>query len=525
MTPGLATQGFGTFQRDGVAAPRLPLRRGGRRPRRRVARRLARAGPRCVGARDRRRNGGGREGGRGRTRRRRAGAAVHGRRLRRLLLLARARDQPRPDVPPRRGAAPPELASPAGRIPRPRGHGRRQRDGDPASARPGEITGRRRADVRPLAPARHRARARLRRRRAVPARRARPAGRLRRARLRRRARERLERARPAGVGVRPARPVPRQELRHLGVRLGHAARAARGEAGGRAAPGAGAAAAPPRHRRLGARRAARDRAERHRDLARQRQRPLLDDAAAARARDLERRERPHRRPDGLGHDLRARARQRREPDRADVERRAAARGWATAASAPSSRTATRSSCAASRSARSAAASSRLDGVAVAPLRRAAASRRAAHPRPPQRPLVAAPTSRRRRLPSGRRTPRSSYPRSRVDWERSRGCCGGSPSPTTRTRSGSRRSTSSSCSSPRGSRPRTDGGSVAPTSTGFASRTSGSAGSWRSIWRPSSTGRSRRRGRPGRDRDGSTRSVPGSSARSRAWATPSPGSSR
>ena len=40
------------------------------------------------------------------------------------------------------------------------------------------------------------------------------------------------------------------------------------------------------------------------DLARKRARPLLDDAAAARARDVERREHPHRRPDGLGHDLR-----------------------------------------------------------------------------------------------------------------------------------------------------------------------------------------------------------------------------
>ena len=35
------------------------------------------------------------------------------------------------------------------------------------------------------------------------------------------------------------------------------------------------------------------------------------------------------------------------------------------------------------------------------------------------------------MPSGRRTPRSSYPRSRVDWGRSRGCCGDSPSPTTK----------------------------------------------------------------------------------------------
>ena len=53
-------------------------------------------------------------------------------------------------------------------------------------------------------------------------------------------------------------------------------------------------------------------------------RPLLDDAAAARTRDLERSEHPHRRPDGVGDDLRRRARQRRVPDRVDVERQRAA---------------------------------------------------------------------------------------------------------------------------------------------------------------------------------------------------------
>ena len=53
------------------------------------------------------------------------------------------------------------------------------------------------------------------------------------------------------------------------------------------------------------RRAARGGAERRRCLARQRSRSLLDDAAAARARDLERREHPDGRPDGVGHDLRA----------------------------------------------------------------------------------------------------------------------------------------------------------------------------------------------------------------------------
>ena len=57
-----------------------------------------------------------------------------------------------------------------------------------------------------------------------------------------------------------------------------------------------------------------------RRLTWQRSRSLLDDAAAARARDLERREHPDGRPDGVGHDLRRRARQRGQPDRADLER-------------------------------------------------------------------------------------------------------------------------------------------------------------------------------------------------------------
>ena len=64
----------------------------------------------------------------------------------------------------------------------------------PAAARPGEAAGRRRARVRAVEAARHRAGARLRRRRPEPARRAGARRALRRARLRRRARQRLERA-------------------------------------------------------------------------------------------------------------------------------------------------------------------------------------------------------------------------------------------------------------------------------------------------------------------------------------------
>ena len=199
-----------------------------------------------------------------------AAAAVHRRRLRRLLLLARARDEPRPDVPARLGAAAAELAPPAGRLPRPRGHGRRQRHAGPAAAGPGQAAGRRRPRVRPVSSARHRARARLRRRDAQPPRRARPDRCFRRPRLRRRPRQRLERPRHPGVGVRAARPLPRQELRHVDLGLGDAARAARRPPRGGSAAGSGAAPAPSRRRRLGPRHPARGGAERRHDLARER---------------------------------------------------------------------------------------------------------------------------------------------------------------------------------------------------------------------------------------------------------------
>ena len=68
-----------------------------------------------------------------RARRRHAAPAVRGGRLRRLLLLARARHEPRPAVPPRRRAAAAELAPPARRLPRPRRHGRAERDADRAA--------------------------------------------------------------------------------------------------------------------------------------------------------------------------------------------------------------------------------------------------------------------------------------------------------------------------------------------------------------------------------------------------------
>ena len=236
----------------------------------------------------------------------RAAAPVHGRGLCRLLLVARARDEHRPHVPSRFRAAAPELAPPAGRLPRPRRDGRRQRHAGAPTAGAGHAARRRRADLRAVAAARPRARARLRRRRPQHARRAGAGVRLPRARLRRPARQRLERPRPSGVGVRAARPVPRQELRHLDLGLGDPARAARGSPRRRTRAGPQAAAAPSGRGRLGLRPAARDRAERQRDLARQRAQPLLDDAAAARPCHVERREYPDGRPDGLGNDLRRR---------------------------------------------------------------------------------------------------------------------------------------------------------------------------------------------------------------------------
>ena len=173
--------------------------------------------------------------------------------------------------------------------------------------RPAEGAERGRADVRPEPPPRLRARARLRRRRRHRARRDGSRRRVRRPRLRHRPRQRLERPRHPGVGVRAARPDPRQVVPDVGLGVGHAARAARGRARRGACAGAAAARASRGRPRLGARHRARGGAERRDDLARQREDALLDDAAAARARDVERRAAPHRRPDGDRDDLGRRA--------------------------------------------------------------------------------------------------------------------------------------------------------------------------------------------------------------------------
>ena len=89
-------------------------------------------------------------------------------------------------------------------------------------------------------PARHRGRAGLRRRWRDRAGFACLRCRCGRAPVRRRAAQRLERARPAGVGVRPARPLPRQVVRHVDLSLGRHHR--------RPAQRPGAAARPDRPR-------------------------------------------------------------------------------------------------------------------------------------------------------------------------------------------------------------------------------------------------------------------------------------
>ena len=96
-----------------------------------------------------------------------------------------------------------------------------------------------------------------------------PDHRVRRPRLRRDRAQRLVGARHPGLGVRPARAVPRQVVRDLDLRLGHAAGRARRRVGRPARPGPDAAALPgiergprARHRRRGRGRTARSSAVR-----------------------------------------------------------------------------------------------------------------------------------------------------------------------------------------------------------------------------------------------------------------------
>ena len=172
--------------------------------------------------------------------------AVRGGRLRRLLRQRAARHQRRPDLPPGRRGADAELEAPADRLPRPRRHRRGERHRHRPAQRPAQGPCRGGTGLRPERAARHRGRAGLRRRR-----RDRPGlpGRRRRGRrppVRGRAAQRLERPRHPGVGVRPARPVPGQVLRHQHLRLGAADGGAERGPGRAARPGPRAAALPAR---------------------------------------------------------------------------------------------------------------------------------------------------------------------------------------------------------------------------------------------------------------------------------------
>ena len=369
---GIENLPYGVVRRgDGPPRPRRPARRRRDRPARawrcesvpagtfdaRLAQPVHRAGPRRVDAprarRSRRRSASGRHEAHATplARRSRLAAPDRGRRLRRLLRVDRARLEPRPHVPARQRPADAQLAAPAGRLPRPRRHGRRQRHADPPPARPAPARrAGRRADVRPGAAARHRARARLRHRRRPAARHADRGVRRARPHLRLRARQRLERARDPALGVPAARPVPRQVVRDVDLALGRAARRAR--AVPRRRPGAGPAAArlPARGRALVARPRARGRAQRHRRQPHERAQPVLERRADARPRDGQRRDRSGRRPVRVGHDLGPRPGHLRQPDRA-VLGRPRRRSRPRAASARSSRTATRWSCAAAASVR------------------------------------------------------------------------------------------------------------------------------------------------------------------------------
>ncbi|CAA9377155.1 MAG: Fumarylacetoacetase, partial [uncultured Nocardioides sp.] len=237
-------------------------------------------------------------------RRGRPAPADRGRRLRRLLRLRAPRVQRRQDVPARPGAAAAQLEAPPRGVPRPRRHGRRlgHRRRPPERAAQGAHRGH--PHVRAVAAPRHRGRARLRRGHAVHPGRARADGCVRRPRLRRRRAQRLVRPRRPGLGVRPARPVPRQVLRHLDQRLGHAAgRPRRGVDRPAGAAGPAGARLPPRRRAGRARHRGRGGARRGGRRATAVPHHVLVACPDARPHDRERRLAAHRRPLRLGHHL------------------------------------------------------------------------------------------------------------------------------------------------------------------------------------------------------------------------------
>jgi hypothetical protein len=188
--------------------------------------------------------------------------------LRRLLQLARARDERQPDLPTGRPVAAGSVGPPPDRLPRTGRHGGRQRHADHppdgAPARPGVRRHRERTELAP----RRRGGARVGGGRRQHPRYDRADDGLRGPRRRRRRRQRLERPGPAGVRVPPPRAVPRQVVRHLGVAVDRAARRARRRAGRTPRPTAPTGPPPragggrvrgPLRARTGSRRRGRDR--------------------------------------------------------------------------------------------------------------------------------------------------------------------------------------------------------------------------------------------------------------------------
>ena len=172
-----------------------------------------------------------------------------------------------------------------------------------------------RARLRAEPAPRHRGRGRVRRRRTSGIGKA---GRRRRPRscVRSRPPQRLVGPRHPGLGVRAARPVPRQVVRDLDLRLGHAVRRLRRRPGRPAPAGAGPAGLPERRRQGRPR-------DRHRGAAQRRggQPPavrvdVLVPRPDARAHDRQRRLPAHRRPVRLRHRQRRRARSARLVPRA-----------------------------------------------------------------------------------------------------------------------------------------------------------------------------------------------------------------
>ena len=292
----------------------------------------------------------------------------------------------------------PELALAAGRLPRPRGHGRRQRHAGPSAAGAGQAAGCRR-----------------------PARTGRPAGSTSSSSSASSSASpsRARRAGPDGARSRDhvfgvvlvndwsARDIQAWEYVPLGPFLGKSFATSISAwvtplalLEERRVGGPPQDPAPLPHlrgrRRLGPRPPPRGGAERRRVVARATRASLYwtmpQQLAHATSNGASVRT---RRPDGLGDDLRRRARQRRVADRADLERRRAAPPRRRlGADVPRGRRRGRPARRAA-AARCAAASSRARELALGLVRRAPAPRRAAHPVPEKRPGLAAAA---RRLP-------------------------------------------------------------------------------------------------------------------------------